>query len=130
VYEDFAHHPTAIATTLAGLRSRAPKQRIVAVMEPRSNTMRMGVHRDTLHGSFAAADRVFVLAAPDLGWDAEAALAPLGRRLVVEKDVRALCDRLLAELDVGDQVVLMSNGGFQGLPELLQRALASRATAS
>ena len=74
LYEDFAHHPTAIATTLQGVRSLAPQQRIVAVMEPRSNTMRMGVHRDTLHGSFAAADRVFVLAAKDLGFDpAEAA---------------------------------------------------------
>ncbi|HSC15082.1 MAG TPA: UDP-N-acetylmuramate:L-alanyl-gamma-D-glutamyl-meso-diaminopimelate ligase, partial [Gammaproteobacteria bacterium] len=66
LYEDFAHHPTAIAMTLQGVRSLAPQRRIVAVMEPRSNTMRMGVHRETLHGSFAAADRVFVLAASDL----------------------------------------------------------------
>jgi UDP-N-acetylmuramate: L-alanyl-gamma-D-glutamyl-meso-diaminopimelate ligase len=126
LYEDFAHHPTAIATTLAGLRSRASGQRIVAVMEPRSNTMRMGVHRDTLHGSFADADRVFVLGATDLGWDPAAALAPLGKRLTVASDVHALLQSLLGELASGDQVVLMSNGGFHGLPQLLEQALKAR----
>ena len=128
LYEDFAHHPTAIATTLAALRSLAPKQRIVAVMEPRSNTMRMGVHRDTLAPSFAIANRVFMLAAADLGWDPGAVLASLGERLVVAADVQALLARLLADLKSGDHVVLMSNGSFHGLPELLERALASRAT--
>ena len=126
LYEDFAHHPTAIATTLAGLKRLAPKQRIVAVMEPRSNTMRMGVHRDTLAGSFADADRVFVLGAVDLGWDPAAALVPLGRRLTVESDVQALLASLNAELAAGDHVVLMSNGSFQGLPKLLEQALQSR----
>ena len=130
LYEDFAHHPTAIATTLAGLKSRAPKQRIVAVMEPRSNTMRMGVHRDTLHGAFAQADRVFILGATDLGWDPAAALAPLGPRLVVDADVQGLLQRLLDELTAGDQVVLMSNGSFGGLPQLLEQALKSRTGAS
>jgi UDP-N-acetylmuramate: L-alanyl-gamma-D-glutamyl-meso-diaminopimelate ligase len=129
LYEDFAHHPTAIATTLAGLRSRAPGQRIVAVMEPRSNTMRMGVHRDTLHGSFADADRVFVLAAADLGWDPAAALAPLGNRLAVAGNVQALLQALVAELASGDQVVLMSNGSFQGLPQLLEQTLKGTAAA-
>ena len=124
MYEDFAHHPTAIATTLQGVRSRAPQQRIVAVMEPRSNTMRMGVHRDTLPGSFAAADRVFVLGGAGLGWDPAATLAPLGERLVVAADVQTLLARLLEELTAGDHVVLMSNGSFHGLPQLLERALA------
>ena len=128
LYEDFAHHPTAIATTLAALRSLAPKQRIVAVMEPRSNTMRMGVHRDTLAPSLEGADRVFVLAASDLGWDPGAVLASLGKRLVVTTNVQDLLERLLADLGAGDHVVLMSNGSFHGLPELLERALASRAT--
>jgi UDP-N-acetylmuramate: L-alanyl-gamma-D-glutamyl-meso-diaminopimelate ligase len=99
-------------------------------MEPRSNTMRMGVHRDTLHAAFADAQRVFMLAAADLGWDPKEALAPLGTRLVVSADVHALLDRLLAELAAGDQVVLMSNGSFQGLPTLLENALATRAAAS
>ena len=127
LYEDFAHHPTAIATTLAGLRSRAPGQRLVAVMEPRSNTMRMGVHRDTLCRAFDGADRVFVLGAAALDWDPAEALAPLGPRVHVSTDVNELLARLLAELAAGDQVVLMSNGSFQGLPVLLQRALESRA---
>jgi UDP-N-acetylmuramate: L-alanyl-gamma-D-glutamyl-meso-diaminopimelate ligase len=127
VYEDFAHHPTAIATTLAGLRSLAPAQRVVAVMEPRSNTMRMGVHRDALHGSLAGADLVFVLAANDLGWDPADVLAPLGERLRVCSDVEALLERLLEALAPGDQVVLMSNGSFHGLPARLDRALAARA---
>jgi UDP-N-acetylmuramate: L-alanyl-gamma-D-glutamyl-meso-diaminopimelate ligase len=96
-------------------------------MEPRSNTMRMGVHRDTLHGSFAAADRVFVLAAKDLGFDPAAALAPLGERLVVAADVQTLLERLVDELASGDLVVLMSNGGFGGLPRLLEQALVARA---
>ena len=130
VYEDFAHHPTAIATTLEGLRSLAGDRRIVAVMEPRSNTMRMGVHRDTLHGSFAAADRVFVLEPADLGWNAAAALAPLGSRLTVAADVETLLARLLDELAAEDVVVLMSNGSFKGLPLELERALAARTAAS
>jgi UDP-N-acetylmuramate: L-alanyl-gamma-D-glutamyl-meso-diaminopimelate ligase len=96
-------------------------------MEPRSNTMRMGVHRDTLHGSFAAADRVFVLGAADLGWNVGEALAPLGARLAVAADVQTLLGRLLDELAAGDQVVLMSNGGFQGLPRLLEQALQAKA---
>jgi UDP-N-acetylmuramate: L-alanyl-gamma-D-glutamyl-meso-diaminopimelate ligase len=130
LYEDFAHHPTAIATTLQGLRSLAPRQRIIAVMEPRSNTMRMGVHRETLHGSFAAADRVFVLAPASLGWDPQQSLAPLGDRLVVAAGAQALLARLLDELRAGDHVVLMSNGSFQGLPRLLEQALGRRPAVS
>jgi UDP-N-acetylmuramate: L-alanyl-gamma-D-glutamyl-meso-diaminopimelate ligase len=130
LYEDFAHHPTAIATTLAGLRARAGAQRIVAVMEPRSNTMRMGVHRDTLWRSFDDADRVFVLGSSDLGWDTAAAFEPLGAKVSVSADVEELLRRLLEELAAGDQVVLMSNGSFQGLPQKLERALEGRANAS
>ena len=126
LYEDFAHHPTAIAATLTGLKSRAGANRIVAVMEPRSNTMRMGVHRDALAESFAVADRVFVLGGAALGWDPAETLAAVGPRLVVVRDVDTLLARLLAELTAGDQVVLMSNGSFQGLPALLQGELEKR----
>ena len=80
VYDDFAHHPTAIETTLAGLRAREPRARIIAVLEPRSNTMKLGVHRDQLAPSLAAADAAWFLNAPELGWDLRAALAPLGAR--------------------------------------------------
>jgi UDP-N-acetylmuramate: L-alanyl-gamma-D-glutamyl-meso-diaminopimelate ligase len=126
LYEDFAHHPTAIATTLAGVKSRGDAKRIVAVMEPRSNTMRMGVHRDTLAPAFRDADRLFVLGARDLGWDPAAALAALGDKVSVIVDVEQLLRALLAELRAGDHVVLMSNGGFQGLPLRLQQALEAR----
>ena len=126
IYEDFAHHPTAIVTTLAALRAQHPDRRIVAVVEPRSNTMRMGVHRDALRRSFDDADRVFVLASEGLDWNPESALAALGSKLCVEWGVEELLGRLLDELTQGDQVVLMSNGSFQGLPRLLQQALKSR----
>jgi len=127
LYEDFAHHPTAIATTLAGLKSLGAGKRIVAVMEPRSNTMKLGVHRDTLAGSFADADRLFVLGGANLEWDVAGAFAPLGAKASVAPDVDALLAALLADLRAGDRVVLMSNGGFQGLPQKLERALEQRA---
>ena len=111
---------------LAGMRAQAGTQRIVAVMEPRSNTMRMGVHRDTLWRSFGDADRVFVLGAHDLGWDAAAEFAPLGAKASVSGHVDQLLERLLEELAAGDRVVLMSNGSFQGLPQKLEHALAAR----
>ena len=126
LYEDFAHHPTAIVTTLEALRTQHPERRIVAVMEPRSNTMRMGVHKDALRRSFGDADRVFILASEGLDWNPEATLATLGNKLCVERDAQSLLARLLAELEQGDQVVLMSNGSFHGLPRLLQQALKSR----
>lgn len=126
VYEDFAHHPTAITTTLAALRMQHADRRIVAVMEPKSNTMRMGVHRDALRRSFDDADRVFVLASETLDWNPQSTFATLGNKLSVESEIDVLLERLLAELDQGDQVVLMSNGNFRGLPRLLQQALKSR----
>lgn len=130
LYEDFAHHPTAIGRTLRALRSRSSDQRIIAVVEPRSNTMKMGVHRDALRKVFDDADRVFVFASNTLEWKPESVLAPLGERLVVERDVKVLCDQLVALLEPNDQVLLMSNGSFQGLPRLLQQALQSRGAAS
>jgi UDP-N-acetylmuramate: L-alanyl-gamma-D-glutamyl-meso-diaminopimelate ligase len=124
VYEDFAHHPTAIETTLAGLRAAAGDRRIVAVVEPRSNTMRMGAHGDALGASLAAADRVFVLAGK-LDWQPERVLGGLGAKLAVVRDVAALLEALRRELAPGDYVVLMSNGSFDGLPRLLPEALAA-----
>jgi len=126
VYDDFAHHPTAIATTLEGLRRRVGAARIVAVLEPRSNTMRAGVHRDTLADSLRGADSVWLYAPADLGWDAGQALAPLGARAHVARDLDALLDGLSAELQPGDHALLMSNGGFGGLHERLLAALAVR----
>jgi UDP-N-acetylmuramate: L-alanyl-gamma-D-glutamyl-meso-diaminopimelate ligase len=126
LHDDFAHHPTAIATTLTALRTQQADRRIVAVIEPRSNTMRMGVHRDALRKSFDAADRVFVLSGARLDWNPGAALSALGAKLSVATDVNDLLAQLLDELVPGDQVVLMSNGSFQGLGRLLQQALKSQ----
>src|SRR5690606_9801139 len=122
LYEDFAHHPTAISSTLEALRSQQPERRIIAVVEPRTNTMRMGVHRDALRKACDWADKVCVRAAEGLGWRPEKALATLGAKLSVAHTVDGLLEMLLDELSAGDQVVLMSNGSFQGLPRLLQQA--------
>ncbi len=125
VYDDFAHHPTAIATTLEGLRRRVGGERIVAILEPRSNTMRLGVHRESLAASLAAADEVWVYAAPDLGWDAAAVVAGLGARARVRGDVDAMAAELAAALRPGDHALIMSNGGFGGLHGKLLAALAA-----
>ena len=126
VYDDFAHHPTAIATTIQGLRRRVGAERIVAVLEPRSHTMRTGVHRDTLAESLRDADSVWLYAGPELGWDVAAALAGLGARAHVVHDMEALLAGLGGELHAGDHALLMSNGGFAGLHERLLGALAAR----
>jgi UDP-N-acetylmuramate: L-alanyl-gamma-D-glutamyl-meso-diaminopimelate ligase len=126
VYDDFPHNPTAIATTIEGLRRRVRAERIVAVLEPRSHTMRVGVHRDTLADSLRDADSVWLYAGPELGWDAAAALAGLGARAHVVHDMEALLAGLGGELRSGDHALLMSNGGFGGLHERLLGALAAR----
>jgi UDP-N-acetylmuramate: L-alanyl-gamma-D-glutamyl-meso-diaminopimelate ligase len=126
VYDDFAHHPTAIATTLEGLRRRVGRERIVAVLEPRSHTMRAGVHRDTLAASLSGADSVWLYAPADLGWDAASAMTALGARAHVARDLEALLAGLGGELRAGDHALLMSNGGFGGLHERLLGELAAR----
>jgi len=126
IYDDFAHHPTAIATTVAGLRRRVGAARIVAVLEPRSATMRRGVHRDTLAASLAGADEVWLYAPPDLGWDARAAVESLGARAHVLGDMSALLAGLAAHSRRGDHVLIMSNGGFGQLHARLLEALAAR----
>jgi UDP-N-acetylmuramate: L-alanyl-gamma-D-glutamyl-meso-diaminopimelate ligase len=126
VYDDFAHHPTAIETTLGGLRARVGRARIIAVVEPRSNTMKLGVHRNELAPALAAADESWFLSAPELGWDLAAALKPLGEKLHFAASVEGLVDGLVHELRAGDQVLVMSNGGFGGLHDKLLAALRAR----
>ena len=125
VYDDFAHHPTAIATTLDGLRRKAGGRRIVAVLEARSATMKMGVHRDTLAPSLAGADQVWMFAPPDLGWDAGAVAKSLGDKGHSAATLDELLQGLLASVRQGDQVLIMSNGGFGGLHAKLLAALAA-----
>ena len=123
VYDDFAHHPTAIETTLAGLRARVDGARVIAVLEPRSNTMKLGAMRDRLAASLAPADRVFCYSA-GLKWDAAAALAPLGAKAEAHADFDRLLAALASAARPGDHVVIMSNGGFGGIHDKLLALLA------
>ena len=125
IYDDFAHHPTAIRTTLEGLRDRVGKARILAVLEPRSNTMKRGVMKDLLPPSLAEADRVYVYSS-GLGWDARSLFALLGARGRCEDDLDALIGAVAAEARAGDHVVIMSNGGFGGIHEKLLARLSAR----
>ena len=122
LYDDFAHHPTAIATTLQGLRARSPEGRILAVVEPRSNTMKMGVWSSALADSLGIADRCFCYTA-GLGWDPAAALAPLGAKATCHDTLDGLMAAIVGEVHPGDRVVIMSNGGFGGLHGRLRLAL-------
>jgi UDP-N-acetylmuramate: L-alanyl-gamma-D-glutamyl-meso-diaminopimelate ligase len=123
VYDDFAHHPTAIDTTIAGLRRKVNGARILAVLEPRSNTMKIGVMKDALAASLKGADKVFCYGA-NLDWDAGEALAPLGDKAVVRNDLGELIEAVATTAHDGDHVLVMSNGGFGGIHEKLMKRLA------
>ncbi len=124
VYDDFAHHPSAIETTLAGLRAKVGGARILAVLEPRSNTMKLGTMKAQLPASLACADHVFCYGA-NLGWDAAEALAPLGIKAETHNDLEQLIASIAAYAQAGDQVLIMSNGGFGGIHQkLLDRLTA------
>jgi UDP-N-acetylmuramate: L-alanyl-gamma-D-glutamyl-meso-diaminopimelate ligase len=128
VYDDFAHHPTAFETTIAGLRTRVGSARIVAVFEPRSNTMKLGTMQDRLARSLAEADLVFCYAG-GIGWDPAHSLAPLGTRATIHQDIEPMVEALARVLRSGDHVLVMSNGGFGNvhgrLLERLERLAAS-----
>jgi UDP-N-acetylmuramate: L-alanyl-gamma-D-glutamyl-meso-diaminopimelate ligase len=125
VYDDFAHHPTAIRTTLEGLRRRVGRARILAVLEPRSNTMKRGVLKDALPESLSDADRTFVYTA-GLGWDAGALFATMGEKARCLDDLERLVSAVTAEARAGDHVLVMSNGGFGGIHEKLLDRLSAR----
>ncbi|HHC72666.1 MAG TPA: UDP-N-acetylmuramate:L-alanyl-gamma-D-glutamyl-meso-diaminopimelate ligase [Thiotrichales bacterium] len=129
VYDDFAHHPTAIAATLEAMRMRIGDAPLVAVLEPRSNTMRLGVHADRLASALAAADRVELYVPPSLDWDPSAALAPMGERARAADDIDLLVRTLAEELSPGSHVVVMSNGAFGGIHQRLLDALRERGMA-
>src|SRR5471032_1310268 len=131
VYDDFAHHPTAIETTVAGLRTRiGANSRILAVLEPRSNTMKLGTMKAQLPASLADADLVFGYGAHEgrdkLGWDLQAALAPLGNKAQAFSDLTMLVKSIVAASRPGDHVLVMSNGGFGGVHQKLLDALSAR----
>ena len=124
VYDDFAHHPTAIRTTLGGLRRAVGTARILAVLEPRSNTMKLGVMKAALPDSLAGAEYIFCYT-ENLGWDAAAALAPLGSRVECHADLETLMQAIAREARSGDHVLVMSNGGFGGIHQKLLDRLAA-----
>lgn len=122
VYDDFAHHPTAIETTIQGLRQRVGGARILAVLEPRSNTMKLGTMKSALPASLKEADQVFCYAG-GADWDVAEALAPLGCRLRVGKDFDTFVAEIVKNARTGDHILVMSNGGFGGIHTKLLDAL-------
>ncbi len=124
VYDDFAHHPTAIATTLEGLRAKVGDARILAVLEPRSNTMKMGVHKQTLAKSWSAADQVFIYEPSNLSWSMDALLAQSDVTALLHNDLNILEKSILSYVKPGDHVLIMSNGGFGGIHQRLLQKLS------
>ena len=131
VIDDFAHHPTAVATTIAGLRRKVGQQRILAVLEPRSNTMKLGTMKQALAESLLEADLVFGYGAASgkdaLGWNLAEALAPLGNKVQCFEQIEALQQAILAAAQSGDHILVMSNGGFAGIHQKLLDGLQARA---
>jgi UDP-N-acetylmuramate: L-alanyl-gamma-D-glutamyl-meso-diaminopimelate ligase len=129
IYDDFAHHPTAIRKAIASVRRRYPGKRVVVAMEPRSNTMKLGVHNDALANSLQDADLIWMYRPDDMGEGFDASLEPLGAILSVHTDYDQLVNDMSKKVLGGDQVIFMSNGGFgsarQTLTALLQRTRGS-----
>ena len=126
IYDDFAHHPTAIRMTLEGLRRHVRHARIFVVLELRSNTMRMGVHAQMLPSAFAQADYVYVLQSSQCCWDIAASIKDISAIGRVFISVKEIIEELLSELNAGDQVLIMSNGEFENIHERLLSALETR----
>jgi UDP-N-acetylmuramate: L-alanyl-gamma-D-glutamyl-meso-diaminopimelate ligase len=124
IYDDFAHHPTAIATTLQGLRRKVGNARIIAIIEPRSNTMRLGVYKNDLASSVADADQALWFQPEELNWNLGPVVAARSASAQVFDSIDAIVAHVVAEARPGDQVVIMSNGGFGGIHQKLMKALA------
>lgn len=123
VYDDFAHHPTAISTTLQGIRNKVGQNRVLAVLEPRSNTMRMGVHQAALPLSLALADSVFLFEPANANWSLDAITRALAPKATLLRDIDALVQLLTEQAQPNDSIVIMSNGGFGGIHDKLINAL-------
>lgn len=126
VFDDFAHHPTAISKTLAGVRANVGNKRVIAILEPRSNTMKSGVHKDTLTKSLAAADMVFVYQGEQVKWSVDALIADCIQPCFISQDIAKLVADIVAKTQAGDTLVVMSNGGFGGIHDKLLSALATQ----
>jgi UDP-N-acetylmuramate: L-alanyl-gamma-D-glutamyl-meso-diaminopimelate ligase len=126
VYDDFAHHPTAIDTTLRGLRNKVGEKRILAVLEPRSNTMRLGVHKQALPASLKTADQVFLFEPANSGWSLADVAAGCSNQAQVSTDITELVNLIVEGAVQGDSIVIMSNGGFGGIHDKLLDALKKK----
>ncbi|MGR6841204.1 UDP-N-acetylmuramate:L-alanyl-gamma-D-glutamyl-meso-diaminopimelate ligase [Aliivibrio wodanis] len=115
VYDDFAHHPTAIDLTLGGLRNKLGDKKIIAVLEPRSSTMKLGVHKDTLAASLHAADSVYLFQPDNIAWSVDDVAKQCSQPAYTHNDIDAFVDMIVAEAQPGDQILVMSNGGFEGI---------------
>ncbi len=123
IYDDFAHHPTAITLTLDGLRNKVGNARIFSILEPRSNTMRMGVHKDTLAASLDKSDEVIFYQPPDIDWNLSDVVKSVKPPAVLMSDIDAIIKTLVGKAKPGDHVLIMSNGGFGGIHQKLLSAL-------
>ncbi len=124
VYDDFAHHPTAIELTLDGLRNNVGDKRILAVLEPRSATMKRGVHKETLAQSLTKADQVFLFQPDNIEWSVQDIADACSQPAHVDSDIDALVTKIAEQAEPGDQILVMSNGGFGGIHQKLLEALA------
>jgi UDP-N-acetylmuramate: L-alanyl-gamma-D-glutamyl-meso-diaminopimelate ligase len=123
VYDDFAHHPTAIKTTLAGLRAKVGNERIIAVLEPRSNTMKLGIHKEAIVNALNEADHVYCFEGDDLNWSMQEMFAEQGKAVDISMDINILCDKLVKVSKANDHILIMSNGGFAGIHQKLLNKL-------
>jgi UDP-N-acetylmuramate: L-alanyl-gamma-D-glutamyl-meso-diaminopimelate ligase len=125
VYDDFAHHPTAIQTTLDGLRKKVGNARIIAILEPRSNTMKMGIHKDTLANSWQEADEIHLFEPENLGWSLSDMVTNSKVDVHLYQNTQQIVDAVSAKAKSGDHILIMSNGGFNGIHSDMLEALGS-----
>jgi len=119
VYDDFAHHPTAIKTTLAGLRAKVGNERIIAVLEPRSNTMKLGIHKEAIVNALNEADHVYCFESADINWSMQEMFTEQGKKVDISNCIDELCNKLVKEAKATDHILIMSNGGFGGIHQKL-----------
>ena len=119
VYDDFAHHPTAIKTTLAGLRAKVGNARIIAVLEPRSNTMKLGIHKEAIVSALNEADHVYCFESSDINWSMQEMFDEQGKVVDISNDIDVLCNKLVKQAKPKDHILIMSNGGFAGIHQKL-----------
>jgi UDP-N-acetylmuramate: L-alanyl-gamma-D-glutamyl-meso-diaminopimelate ligase len=119
VYDDFAHHPTAIKTTIEALKANIGNNRVITVLEPRSNTMKMGFHKDTLAGSLSLSDRILLYQSPEVNWELDSITQALPDKAFVFNDIESIINSIIEYTAQGDHVVIMSNGGFENIHKRL-----------